>query len=390
MRTRAMDLIGERGIERPVSAGVWRNGRVHFSGAIGDSRNLFELILSPHNWQAREVRRLTAGSSDESVPDGNPSRLVYSSLTTQRDLWVLMLGDSAEMSGEPERLTNDIADDRRPTLSLDGHHLVYASSRSGNSDVWYRSLPGGKDRAITVSPTHEVWPVISPNGDRVTYGVSDQIDGFLAGRISGVFGSPLDGGVPEPVCADCRRPEHWSHDGKYQLFLWGRGVSYIVGLLEVAGGKKVEVLQHPQHPLSSPRLSPDDRWIAFYEYTSPQSRRIWVAPFKGASVIPQADWIPITDGKMLDREPRWSPRGDLLYFNSTRDGFLCLWAQRIDRLTGRPSGYPFGAAHFHQARLSFQSPEHFATGGSRIVIVLTETRGNIWMYEDFSQSENDK
>ena len=44
----------------------------------------------------------------------------------------------------------------------------------------------------------------------------------------------------------------------------------------------------------------------------------------------QAEWLPVSDGKVMDREPRWSSNGNLLYFLSTRDGNHCIWAQRLE------------------------------------------------------------
>ena len=43
--------------------------------------------------------------------------------------------------------------------------------------------------------------------------------------------------------------------------------------------------------------------------------------------------VPVTTKK-----PFWSPDGNLLYFLSSRDGFLCLWAQWLDPSTKHPLG----------------------------------------------------
>jgi Tol biopolymer transport system component len=317
----------------------------------------------------------------EFAPDKAGDRLVYSSLTVQRDLWSIPLL-SDQRGGEPERLTDDVAEDFRPSISLDGHHLAYISSRSGNRDVWYRSLQSGKEHAITASPEDENWPVISPDGRQVIYTPYPHGREMLPLGNFPTLMSGVESGGRETICSDCQRPEAWSADGKFLLFLRGQpGKPTWVSLRELATGKKVDLLNHPEHNMSSPRVSPDGRWIAFYEYISPQSRRIWVAPFRGAAPISQAEWTAVTDGTTLDREPRWSTAGDLLYFNSTRDGFICVWAQRLDATTRRPIGPAFPVAHFHRARLSFQNPEHYSASGSRIIITLTETRGNVWLYE---------
>ena len=39
--------------------------------------------------------------------------------------------------------------------------------------------------------------------------------------------------------------------------------------------------------------------------------------------------------------PIWSPDGNLLYFLSERDGFRCIWGQKLDPASKRPLGAPF-------------------------------------------------
>jgi hypothetical protein len=81
----------------------------------------------------------------------------------------------------------------------------------------------------------------------------------------------------------------------------------------------------------------------------------------------------------VDIYPSWSPDGNLLYFFSDRDGFRCLWAQSLDRLTKRPAGVPLAVYHFHRSR---QSPRGFgpqnAVARDKVVLSLLETTGNIW------------
>ncbi len=41
--------------------------------------------------------------------------------------------------------------------------------------------------------------------------------------------------------------------------------------------------------------------------------------------------------------------GTRVYFTSTRDGYLCIWAQRLDPVTKHPLGPPFAYEHFHDS-----------------------------------------
>jgi WD40 repeat protein len=61
------------------------------------------------------------------------------------------------------------------------------------------------------------------------------------------------------------------------------------------------------------------------------------------------EWIPVTDGKHMDDKPQFSADGNTVYFTSTRDRFLCIWAQRLDPKSKHPVGPPFAYEHFHNA-----------------------------------------
>ncbi len=70
-------------------------------------------------------------------------------------------------------------------------------------------------------------------------------------------------------------------------------------------------------------------------------------------MIPESEWIPLTEG-VWDDKPRWSPDGNLLYFLSERDGFRRIWAQHLDVLK-HPAGPAFPVFHAHDARRSLLS-----------------------------------
>jgi hypothetical protein len=133
------------------------------------------------------------------------------------------------------------------------------------------------------------------------------------------------------------------------------------------------------------RFSPDDRWISFGELTGPGQSRVGIMPFAERTVFSPDQWIAVTDDKSLHDKPVWSPDGNLLYFTSDRDGFRCIWAQRLDPKTKRPVGPPLDIYHSHSARRSLLNADiiplelHVATG--RLVFHLGEITGNIWMVE---------
>jgi WD40 repeat protein len=99
-----------------------------------------------------------------------------------------------------------------------------------------------------------------------------------------------------------------------------------------------------------------------------------------SGVAADKDWIVINQ----DAEaPAWSPDASMLYFWSDRDGSPCLWAQRLDATTRRPTGEPLSIQHFHSRGLSWKNlhlgAPDTAVARGRIVFNLGEHTGNIWM-----------
>jgi hypothetical protein len=107
-----------------------------------------------------------------------------------------------------------------------------------------------------------------------------------------------------------------------------------------------------------------------------------IAPLRNGVAAEESEWIEVTDGSGLDASPWWSPDGGLLYFFSRRDGFECLWAQRLDPATKKPVGPAFDVYHFHGARRVVNtSTVGPALSANKLVFSMGELSGNIWMAE---------
>jgi hypothetical protein len=68
-----------------------------------------------------------------------------------------------------------------------------------------------------------------------------------------------------------------------------------------------------------------------------QTAQILIAPVRDGSAAREA----VIDGKHGDDEPQFPADVDTVYFTSTRDEYLCIWARRLDPMTKRPRGSPF-------------------------------------------------
>ena len=74
-----------------------------------------------------------------------------------------------------------------------------------------------------------------------------------------------------------------------------------------------------------------------------------MAPYRPGTNNPaESAWIEITDGVGYDGRPLWVPSGNLLYFVSYRDGFQCIYAQRLEPSSKRPAGAPMAVMPFPQ------------------------------------------
>jgi hypothetical protein len=74
----------------------------------------------------------------------------------------------------------------------------------------------------------------------------------------------------------------------------------------------------------------------------------------------------------------------LLYFLSERDGFRCIWAQRLHSSTKQPLGPLLPVYHFHSPRRSLLNVGDSGVVGlgvarDKLVFTLGERTGNIWM-----------
>jgi Tol biopolymer transport system component len=308
--------------------------------------------------------------------------MCYSSLTLNVNIWKLNLdANKGVVKGNLEPLTKELSFSY-PSVSDDGTKLAFRSSRSGKWTVRTRDLQTGSESVLAESNYLFLQPKISRNGKKVAYW--DRIDDKQV-----LYWTGFRGGPAEKLCEDCGSLTDVSPDGLKLLFEAG-GPPQDVMMLDTVSHRKVSMVHsvNPDYILYGGRYSPDGRWIAFHAAIDRSTnRKIFLAPVRDGRGSAEAEWISVTDGSQHEHDACWSPDGNLVYFISERDGFRCIWAQRLQRLTKHPTGLPFAIQHFHHARhlltrLGSRSP---ATGMSvtrdKLVLAFGELTGNIWLSE---------
>ena len=387
VKTGAFDAFRSQGLSAYMGPGDWAGEDLIFSASIGDSFSLWKIRISSKTWQAAsEPQRLTFGSGLEAEPSraadpgGRETLLAFSSLSFQNNIWSLPIRPKKAAdwqrpdAGELQQLTRSAAHDTNPSASADGKKIVFLSGRPGNKDIWMKDLDSGQETALTASPVEKSSPIITSDGSKVAYSVLEK-------QKRAIYVLASSRGMAEKLCEDCGEPVGWSSDGTKLLYL--SGLPRHVDLLDLTSGAKAPLLEHPQFSLDQAHFSPDDGWIAFVAKTRPDRTRVFIAPFRNGSAPGPKQWIAVTDGEAWDDKPRWHASGDALYFYSKRDGFGCIWNQRLDPVGKRPIGEPSPVYHFHTNRLSLMHMYapllDLSVTRDKIVFNLIEITGNIWM-----------
>lgn len=345
---------------------------VLMSAMLAETRNIWRVPISSKDWKVSGApERLTFGTAMDVQPSTAGHRVVFASVTGNLDIWSLPIDPNlAEAAGGLERLTHDAFAHAYPAISPDGTKLAFSSRRSGNRDIWVRDLQTGKETVVSIPPGPSFNPRFSPDGNALAYREAEK-------QTSVGYAVSLAAGGTERICDDCSDYD-WLHDKKKLLVLGASPAG--ISLVDLASKQRTPLLNHPAYSLWNPSFSPDDRWVCF-SATVRGGARIFVAPFRNAGPVPESEWIAVTDGRWDDK-PRWSPDGNILYFLSERDGFRCLWAQRLDARK-RPVGAAIPVLHGHQARRSLANigigDLGISVARDRIVFNMSERTGNLWM-----------
>jgi serine/threonine protein kinase len=168
-----------------------------------------------------------------------------------------------------------------PRFSPDGKSIAVtiADPRSGADDIWILPVAGGQPTRITFGPD-DFWPVWSPDGKQIAYGVRENGKSSIRRR-------SLDGSEPEEVLYQNDAyingsPIDWSPDGKYlSLDLESKDGIFSNWILLLTGDRKIFQPPAAAHMTVSQydgRFSSDGRWLAYFSYETGRPE-VYVVPF---------------------------------------------------------------------------------------------------------------
>ncbi len=168
-----------------------------------------------------------------------------------------------------------------PRFSPDGKSIAVTISdqRSGTADIWIFPVAGGPATRFTFGPD-DFWPVWSPDGKQIAYGVVENGKNSIRLR-------SLDGRQPEELLYQNDTyingsPVDWSPDRKYlSLDLETKDGIFSNWMLPMTGERTPFQPPASAHMKASEydgRFSPDGRWLAYFSYESGRPE-VYVVPF---------------------------------------------------------------------------------------------------------------
>jgi Tol biopolymer transport system component len=212
------------------------------------------------------------------------------------------------------------------TNSLGAAHFTFSSTGSliyvpgglmtSPKAVLWVDRKGGVTE-VTRTDAHAYWPRVSPDGRRIA--------------ISTVEGSNVDVWVNEPARNGVTRLTFapgldafpvWTHDGRRLIFTSTRsGALNLYWRAADGSGAEERLTDSPNSQLPSD-VSPDGKWLAFYEHSSATGADIWVLPLEGER-RPKA----FLQTSAWEGEARFSPDGRWLAYVSLDTGRAEVWVQ---------------------------------------------------------------
>ncbi|MDH3814778.1 MAG: hypothetical protein OEV48_09840, partial [Acidobacteriota bacterium] len=276
----------------------------------------------------------------------------------------------------PLRITSDASPKFSFSITRDGGLLVY-STYAGSPDarrgeIHLQDRASGEEHVPISLPaeTTTLYPRLSSDGSLLSWRY------WTDGRWI-TYVAPTKEPVGRELCENCLLVDFFS-DGSEALVDWGRRLSR----LRVSDGQEISILEMEEgRALLDTDLSSDDQWLAIQTGEANGDVALWLVPLREPPVSPE-QWVEIPGGDSWAGAPRWSVDGDILYYLSNRDDFICVWGQRLDPKTKTLLGDPFSVVHAHFSDMKMMElARHMWTlevGGDRLVFNAGEITGDVY------------
>ncbi len=244
----------------------------------------------------------------------------------------------------PFKVTFDAGLQVTPSFSPDEKSIVYASSQSGNYDIWMKPIGAGNAVQVTRDPAHDWEPALSPDGSLVAFR-SERGTG-------GLYVVPPTGGFEKRVSTFGFEPQ-WSPDGTQILFMKSRLLAHGLYTVQLndAPPRPIDVAQVFKEPGAAiVGWHPDGRRLVFLRNAF-QQLSLQTLELKTNEVIR----VSVDDGvqqqrrrlrffrfdpDIADQKLVFAPDGSVIYFAAMLQEILSVWRLDADPLTLKVIGGP--------------------------------------------------
>lgn len=359
----------------PHSAPVfWDRDSLVFSARSSYSNNLWKMSFSQRSaGSVGEPHRLTTGSGFEVLPWVLPNgNITYASWAAAVRIYRVGTWPGQHRL---EPVTEEDARDMRPTVSQNGRLLLFSRRVSDDLTIYLHDQVLGTETTMTKADRR--FPTISPDGKSAAY-----LESTPAG--ARIWIKTISTGIETAVCQKCGPILSWLPDNSELLYLQSSSPKASqVRLLDLQTHAENTVLDGDLFTTAA--VSPDMQHIAFTAVANASNSAIYTAPFVRGAPTAMSSRVPLTGESVWEEKPQWSDDGSEIFFSSNRDGFICLWRQRVGR-NEAPVGKPTALLHIHRAS---QSPMHLArvptynlAYASRYIYFNTSSvLGNLWQLQ---------
>jgi len=277
-----------------------------FASNRAGGMDLYRIRLDRRGRPEGEPSRLTNGLRALSVSvarDGR--RMVYSDFEETSNVFSMPIPERGPVSvrdAEPVTGGNQVIEDLE--VSRDGRWLAFDSDLRGNHDIYRLRLPDGEPERLTEDDAEEFWPTWSPDGSMIVF------HGFPGARRH-LFSITSDGRDRRQITdgPDDDRSPNWSPDGRTVYYLRNfNGPGNEIRALD----RRKDGTWSPPRTLfrgeTFPALaSPDGRLVAFanvgaVRVMGPDGEAVRTLVPRGQGTAPQALYVD------------WSEDGRTIYY----------------------------------------------------------------------------
>jgi Tol biopolymer transport system component/DNA-binding winged helix-turn-helix (wHTH) protein len=412
VEARFRELAPPRGREWVVdSTFAWApSGKaLYMERTFRGARSLWRLNIDPTTLRATSVDQLTSSGGLDTGPAVSPDgkRLAFTAGSGKVSAWVYPFdANRGRITGAGRPVTSPGINAWQASMSSDGSKLVFLGVRAGETGLWLKPLPQGRELPLFDDHYYRDTPQWSPDGTRLAYiRISPNRDEeqFMMWSAETHREEPLtawhsvgeqwefiydwtpDGKsllISKPPPAGSTRDIRDELAGQPNLAVWRVPLS----AAPHAESQERMIIADPAYALYQAHQSLDGRWIVFEAVprTRPHGVTLASPSYLFVTRVTGGPWLPII-GKGWADKPRWSPDGRTIYFLWGQGSSLDVWGIRFDPETGKTLGDPFRVTTLDDPALTipgYVADIEISVTGKSLALTLGQLSGGIWVLDN--------